>query len=383
MKLAAIVCEYNPFHLGHEYHIEKTKELTGCDGIVAVMSGNFVQRGEPALFSKEIRAKAAALKGADLCLELAPEYAVRPAEGFAEAAVRIITSIPEIKYLSFGAEEEDIDLIKKAAQLLCEEPKAYKTALKEELKKGVSYPRALMQALNETGQFSETKAFLSPNNILAVEYIKALNKAGSEIIPLAVKRRGAGHDSDDEKKEFLSASLIRAAFLDKRADILKKGLPKDIFEMFCQKPFLDIEAFEKMLLSRIDLMAKDEIKEIPEVSEGLENRIKKCVQDADSLLELAQKIKCKRYTMARINRILLRAGLGLKRNEDYPLPPYAKILSFSEKGQEILNRIKKSSQIPIIKNMTALKKSGDKNLIRQYEKEAALDRVYKIFEKKI
>ena len=152
MKLAAIVCEYNPFHKGHQYHIEETKQLTDCDGVVAVMSGSFVQRGEIALFSKEARARAAVLCGADLVLELPPQFAVRSAEAFAFNALKIITSIPEVKYLSFGAESENTESIKRAAEILSEEPEEYKAALKAELKKGISYPDARQRALKKIGE---------------------------------------------------------------------------------------------------------------------------------------------------------------------------------------------------------------------------------------
>jgi len=212
MKLAAIVCEYNPFHKGHQYHIEETKRKTGCDGIVAVMSGNFVQRGEGALFSKETRAKAAVLGGADLVLELAPYFAVQSAEAFSLGALKIITSIPEIKYLSFGAEEENIDILKKAASILTDEPQSYKTALKEELDKGISYPTARQKALLKIGENDAAKALSSPNNILGVEYLKALKKFKSDIVPIAVKRVGAAHDSK-AAGDMVSASYLREAYL--------------------------------------------------------------------------------------------------------------------------------------------------------------------------
>lgn len=378
MNLAAIVCEYNPFHKGHQYHIEETKRLTGCDGIVAVMSGNFVQRGECALFSKEVRAKAAILGGADLVLELAPHFSVRSAEAFAERALKIITAIPEIKYLSFGTEEENIDELKTVAQILKDEPENYKSALKEELNKGFSYPAARQNALVKIGESKAAKVLSYPNNILGVEYIKALKRFNSEIIPVGIKRIGAAHDSMEEDKT-VSASYLREAFYSGDKKAFEKGIPSKVFEILKEEPFVDKKNFEKMLLSRIISMTEEELREILEVSEGLENRIKKAAISAKSLEELAQKVKTKRYTLSRVRRILLCAGLGIKKEEAFSLPPYAKILVYNENGQKILNKIKKNSEIPIVKNMTALKKLGDDAIRTQYEKDAALDRLYAIY----
>lgn len=375
MKLAAIVCEYNPFHKGHQYHIEETKRKTGCDGIVAVMSGNFVQRGEGALFSKEVRSKTAVLGGADLVLELTPFFAVQSAESFALGALKIITSIPEVKYLSFGAEEEDIEILKKAAKILTDEPENYKIALKEELGKGISYPVAREKALINIGEKEIAKALTSPNNILGVEYLKALRGLESNIEPVLVKRVGAAHDSM-ESGEKVSASFLREAYL--KGD--KIAFENGIFgESTSLSSALSKIAFEKMILSRIITMSEEELKEVSEVSEGLENRIKKAAKEANSLEELAEKVKTKRYTLSKLRRILLCAGLGIKKEELYVLPPYAKILAFNENGQKILNKIKKTAGIPIVKNMTALKKLSDKTLLKQYERETELDRLYKLY----
>ena len=378
MKLAAIVCEYNPFHRGHQYHIEETKRKTSCDGIVAVMSGNFVQRGEGALFSKETRAKAAVLGGADLVLELTPFFGVKSAEAFSLGALKIITSIPEIKYLSFGAEEENIEILKKAANILAGEPQNYKTALKKEMEKGVTFPVARQKALIDIGEKDIAKALAYPNNILGVEYLKAIKKFQSDIVPIAVKRIGAAHDSK-EAGDMVSASYLREAFYSGEKDVFEKGITDEVFDILGNVSYLDKENFDKMLLSKIITMSEEELKEISEVSEGLENRIKKIAKEVDTLDELEKRVKTKRYTMSKVRRIFLCAGLGIKKEELYTLPPYAKILAFNENGQKILNRIKKIADIPIIKNMTALKKLNDKNLLKQYERETELDRLYNLY----
>lgn len=367
MKLAAIVCEYNPFHKGHQFHIEETKRITGCDGIVAVMSGNYVQRGEGAIFPKEERAKKAVFGGADLVLELSPLFSVRSAEDFSKSAVKIITSIPEVKYLSFGAEEDNIEPLKRAAEILFKEPCEYKSFLKEELKKGISYPKARENALVKMGEDDAARVLSTPNNILGVEYLKALKSFSSEIEPVLVKRIGAGHDSKEEN-EFPSATYLREEFYRGNRDFSND-----------YKHFLDRENFEKMILSRIISMSEADLMEIAGVSEGLENRIKKAAKVVKTLDELSESVKTKRYTMSKIRRVLLCAGLGIRKIEEDKLPAYAKILDFNEKGQRILNTIKKTAEIPIIKNMTALKKAEEIDLIRQYEKEAALDMLYRLY----
>lgn len=378
MVLAAIVSEYNPFHKGHQFHIEETRRITGADGVIAVMSGSFVQRGEGAIFSKEIRANAAICGGADLVLELAPTFAVQSAERFARGALKIITSIPEVKYLSFGAEDEGIDNIKRAAEILACEPEEYKAALKEELLKGISYPEARQNAFVKIGEKEAAEVLSQPNNILGVEYLKALKRFNSKILPVAIKRKGAVHDSKISG-EFSSASFLRDAFYSGDIKAFESGIPEESAKLFNNQPYLNKENFEKMILSRIISMSEAELKEISEVSEGLENRIRKAALSAKTLEELAQSVKTKRYTMSKVRRILLCAGLGIKKEEAFLLPPYAKILAFNENGQKILNTIKKTSEIPIIKNMTALKKLGDSALIRQYERETELDRLFSIY----
>ena len=378
MKLSGIVCEYNPFHKGHKFHIEETKRKTDCDGVVAVMSGNFVQRGEGAVFSKEVRAKAAIDAGADLVLELSPFFSVRSAEQFALGAVKILSSIPEIKYISFGAEEEDTEKIKKAAEILINEPEDYKAALKEELKKGVSYPVARENALLKIGEDDAAKVLKEPNNILGVEYLKAIKRLDSNISPVSVKRIGAGHDSL-KREETVSASYLRGAFYSGDERDFVSGLPEEVVQGFLDATSLNKSGFEKMIFSKIITMSEDELREISEVSEGLENRIKKAAQNSKSFDELLTNVKSKRYTLSKIRRILLCAGLGIKKEEFYSLPPYAKILAFSENGQRILNTIKKSSDIPVIKNMTALKRLKDNHMIDLYLKEAELDRLYSLY----
>lgn len=380
MKLAGIVAEYNPFHKGHEYHIEETKKITGCDGVVAVMSGNFVQRGEGAIFDKEKRAQAAVLCGADVVLELGAKYAVQTAEVFAENAIHILSSIPEVKYLSFGAECSDINLISDAAKYILEEKSEYKEELKRLLKTGVSYPRARQEAINHAG-FSEIAEIMSsPNNILGIEYVKAILKNNYKIEPYLVKRKGAEHDSDEGADGIFSASKIRGLIQTKDKEKFL-AIPKAAADLFENAPIFDYKSFEKGVLANILMMSRDELKKIAGATEGLENRIKDAAEKAKSLEEFLDAVKTKRYAYSSLRRIAISSYLKIMEEEKYKRPSYIKVLDFSEKGQEILNTIKKTAKIPVIKNMKALKKEEFKDAAKDYETECRIDRLYKLYQK--
>lgn len=375
MKLLGIVSEYNPFHKGHKFHIENAREKSGCDGVVAVMSGNYVQRGEGALFEKSVRAKAAVDGGVDLVLELSPFFSLSSAEKFSFSAVKILSSISEVKFLSFGAESTNLKLFDEAAELLFSEPEEYKEALKESLKSGMSFASAREAAFRALGKEQLLPLISSPNNILGVEYLKALKKLNSDIQPVIIKREGSAHDSL-LKTDMPSASYLREKFLCGDTEEFLRGIPSD----FSGEKFFDKEAFEKMILSKIILMDKEELKEIDGISEGLENRIKEMSRSAESLEELMELVKSKRFAYSRIKRSLVSAGLGIKKEEISPM--YAKVLCFNENGQKILNKIKKTSEIPIVKNMTAIKKLKDETLIKMWEKEVSLDKIYELYLKK-
>ena len=380
MKLAGIICEYNPFHKGHFYHIEETRKKTGCDGIIAVMSGNFVQRGEGAIFEKHLRAKTAISSGADIVFELSPLYAVQSAELFAKSAVKIFSSIPEIKYLSFGAETDDETTLSLIAKELTNESPEFKEEMKKLLKTGISFPKARQEALSKILPHKDTEILSSPNNILGVEYLKSIYSLGSEILPCIIKRKGASHDSKNDTEGFFSASHLRELILENTASALSGKVPDDAFKIFENAPVFDFESFDRAILSGLINIEKEELSKIQGVTEGLENRIKKEAQRAKSLEELSALTKSKRYTASSISRILLSSYLGIKKGDGEKLPQYIKILDFSPRGQEILNTIKKTSKLPIIKNMNGLKKESPA-LREEYERCVRLDRIYSLFTK--
>ena len=304
--ITGIICEFNPFHAGHKYLIDSVKNKN--DGIVCVMSGNFVQRGEFAVYDKFSRAESALKNGADLVIELPCAYSLRSAEGFAKAGVELIEATNAIDRIAFGAECDDIDKLKKTAS----EIKENEQRIKEEMKKGLAYPAARNSVIGS--EILET-----PNNILAVEYIKA-----AKLPCIAVKRIGKGHDSDDEK---YSASEIR------------KNLSAN--------EICTLENCERAVLAKLRCMTANDFLQIEDVTEGLENRIAEMVKISTSLDELYDNIKTKRYTHSRIRRIVLKAYLGINKHFTENVP-YIRILGFNQKGKEILAGMKKSADLPII-----------------------------------
>lgn len=318
--ITGIICEFNPFHRGHKYLIDSVKEEN--DSIVCVMSGNFVQRGEFAVYDKFNRAKTALENGADLVIELPCAYSLRSAEGFAKAGVELLEATNAVDRIAFGAECSDINMLKQAADSIVNKEQE----IKAEMKKGITYPAARKAVIGSS-------LLDTPNNILAIEYIKS-----TKLPCIAVERIGKGHDSDDKK---YSASEIR------------KELPAD--------GICSLKNCEIAVLSKLRGMTAKDFLKIEDVTEGLENRITDMVRISTSLDELYDNIKTKRYTHARIRRIILKAYLGITKEYTEKVP-YIRILGFNSKGQEILAQIKKSANLPIISRY------GDIDALDEYGK---------------
>ncbi len=304
--ITGIICEFNPFHSGHKYLIDTVKE--NSDGVVCVMSGNLVQRGEFAVYDKFIRAKSALENGADLVIELPCVYSVMSANGFAKYAVQIMEATGIVDEIAFGAECGDIDELKSIAEKI----KMYDSQIREKMKDGISYPYARKEIV-------KSNILDTPNNILALEYINETS------LPCrAVKRIGKGHDTDDIK---YSASAIR------------KNLSLD--------EICSVKNCETAILAKLRTMSRDDFLKIQDVSEGLENRIVEAVRDSTSLDEIYDKIKTKRYTRSRIRRIILRAYMGITK-EYVKDVPYIRILAFNERGQNLLCQMKETAKLPVI-----------------------------------
>lgn len=349
MLSAGIISEYNPFHLGHAALISRTR-LAGATHIAAVMSGNFVQRGEPAMLSKWARTRQALENGVDLVIELPLPWAMAGAEKFAFGGAALLNELG-VDWLSFGSECGSIDDLKKASGALLSP--ALREAIQNELKNGTTFARARQQAVSTLFGDEIAGLLAEPNNILGIEYLKALEKLNSRITPFTIRRLGAAHDAEKAESGIASASHIRSviknngdysAFLPKSsAEIVKNEIavgnaPADIFLM------------ERAVLAKLRTMSREDFALLPDISEGLENRVYTAVRKAGSLEEIYSLIKSKRYTHARIRRIVLSAFLGLDSSMNEGVPPYLRVIGLNSRGAEMLHYAKVNTNIPIITN---------------------------------
>lgn len=365
MKVTGIIVEYNPFHNGHLHHIKKSKSLTNCDAIVAVMSGNFVQRGLPAIVDKWTRARMALMNGVDLVIELPLVYSVSSAEFFAGGSISLLNNLGVINNICFGSECGDIETLLYISKILSEEPINFKKFLKDELNEGFSYPLARSKALlkflkvnsSKSLHFENIEEILnSSNNILGLEYCKKLVKLNSNILPFTIKREGGHYNSTVFNEQFSSASSIRKYMKDnKNIDILTNYVPDNVYNLLLNLNRNNYHfTFEDEIFPYIKYkytLYKDSITKLPDVSEGIENRIFKALENTENFNELISHSKTKRYTYTRINRILCQFFLGLENWDTVTLRkepcPYARILGFNSTGSKILKAIKENSTIPI------------------------------------
>lgn len=312
MNFCAVICEYNPFHNGHRYQLERARELSGCEGILCIMSGNFTQRGEPAVFHKYERARHAVLGGADAVLELPAAFAVAPAELFARGALHILASIPSVKALAFGCESGDREAFLKTARATLEETRAFRAALKENLKDGTSYIRARNAALLASGADVDEALLNSPNNILGTEYCRAILAEEADIEPIPIPRIGSGYADDVLRPSFSSATALRAAFSDRSRKVkklLRSNLPA--YAMQTAETYAPLPYPTAALCA---LLAADErdVAACADCSEGLERRILAMVRANPDYEEMLKKTVSKRYTLSRIRRILAQNFLRLR-----------------------------------------------------------------------
>lgn len=369
MSVYGIVAEYNPFHNGHKYQIDEIRKSSDCEGIVAVMSGNFVQRGEPAIMSKYKRAQAALKNGVDLVIELPVQYAVSSAERFSFSAVSILNSLGIVDKLSFGSECGDVGKLIKAAEAVMSD--TVNSEIVEQLKEGANYPVARMNAVEKFFGRETALILKNPNNILAVEYIKALKKLNSNIIPHTVLRVGAEHDSKKETERIASASMIREKLLKKES--IDDFIPANVLSIYKNEIGLgfapaDIKALETAVLASLRLKKADDFKLLPDVSEGIENRIISASKTSGTLAELYDSAKTKRYTHSRIRRIVLYSFLGITKELQNKPPFYIRVLGFNENGKFLLKDAKDKASLPIVTNISDIKKlNGDALKIFDFE----------------
>lgn len=369
MKVTGIIAEYNPFHRGHAYHLTRARELTGADRLLVVMGGNFMQRGEPAIVDKYARAEMALKNGADLVLELPAAAATGSAEYFAEGAVELLDASGVVDALCFGSELGELAPLEKAAALLLEEPEEYRQLLREELKKGKNFPEARESALSAF--FPERELLSAPNNILAIEYLKALRRRNSSIEAVTIPRLGNYHGNDSGQVlplSFASASEIRRQLyaleelLQKSPDQsgswqclmteLENELPPSSFALLkdtlLAAHFVRAEAFALPLHYRL-MQAKDslEFAAYLDVSEELSRRIYSLRQEFTGWNAFVDLVRTRQYTRSRVSRALLHIFLDI-RKEEATLPTHLRVLGFRREASDLLSEIKKKSRLPFI-----------------------------------
>lgn len=379
MKILGLIVEYNPFHNGHLYHLKKSLEITNSTHSIAVMSGNFLQRGEPALFDKYKRAEMAVSNGVDLVVELPTLYACQSAEIFAHGAITLLNSLNCIDSICFGSEHGDIDLLVEISKILINEPDKFKTLLKRNLDEGILFALARSKALSEymlnhtNLNIDENKlndVLSTPNNILGIEYIKSLLKHKSTIKPYSITRIQADYNSETIESNICSATAIRKTLKEYNTlDSISNVVPIKTFELISKSidnnfnPMFDEYYFDTIR----ELVIRDLniLNSYFDVNEGIENKIYKSVFSCKNIFELQQSIKSKRYTLTKVKRILNNILLGITKDDMNTVKnimklPYVRILAFNDKGREIIKQIKLNSEIKIINKFSNVNFEDDK-----------------------
>lgn len=365
MKTVGIIAEYNPFHTGHKYHIQKAKEVTGADYAVVVMSPDFVQRGEPAVFDKYVRTRMALISGADLVLQLPVCYATGSAEYFAQGAVSLLDSIGITDCLCFGGESDNVSLFQSVAEVLNQEPEEYSLRLKELLRLGYTYPKARCEAL--AGHFADKSVssiagFLStPNNILGIEYCRALQKRNSSILPVPVSRIGSQYNSVSLTGQYASATAIRTGLMQESgSEQLLPYIPDECQDIFLSASNAPITIYDFSLLLSQKLIYENDFSSVFDISTDLSDRIitfrNRCI--GCSFEDVVSMLKTKQMTEARIRRALLHLLLDIssKSAEMYRKAGtvfYARILGFRKTASPLLHELKLHSSVPVISKNAA------------------------------
>lgn len=355
MRVVGVIAEYNPLHNGHIYHLEQARANSKADYCVVVLSGNFVQRGEAACTDKFTRTEWALKAGADLVLELPSVYAVAPAERFASGGVRTLAATGVVTDLAFGCEAPDLQTLYQISDIIASEPPALQEAIKKHLSMGKSYPRARFDALSEYGvPRTMLNAIAQPNNILAVEYLRAIRQFAPAIEPLPVTRVGTGYHSEEMVGEYASATAIRKAIVDGRKEILSAmplfvGAPL----MYDDQFIIALDTLSDLMLYAIRRMSAAELANLPDVCEGFENVMYRAVRSVRTLSDFFDEVKTKRYTLARCKRIAVCALLGITNDQVRQLNgsregSYLRVLGFQKKARALISEIARQKTAPLI-----------------------------------
>lgn len=377
MKICAIICEYNPLHYGHLYHIQKAKELSGCDAVMCIQAGNFTQRGEPAITNKYVRARMALEAGADIVVQIPTAYCCSSAEIFALAGVKIANSFDDVTHLAFGCETENFELLKEIAKYFANEPKEYKEKLKKFLDLGDSLPVSRQKAIEELmkedkvefSEITETLNILTkPNNILAIEYLKALIRTKSKIEPIFTTRSNSDYNSADLNGKDSSATAIRTKLLSKqKIRAIKKLVPSFTYKLLKDDidefGLPDLNLYNDLCSYVVKTSLASDYKNVYDVSEGIENRFLESAKKFKDFNELLLDVKTKRYTYTRLKRIVLRLLLKIDKNivsEIYKMDklPFIKVLAFNAEKKDCLSSVSANTNL-IIRNSNIVRNPSE------------------------
>ena len=399
-KIVGIIAEYNPFHRGHAYHIKKAKELANADCTVVLLSGDFVQRGAPAILPKHTRAKMALLGGADIVLELPSFYASSSAEYFARGAVGIFHALGCIDALCFGSEEGTITPCMETAKILVEEPTAFQNTLKEHLKSGLSFPSARKAALlvcyQKQSSLSRDEHFLdSPNNILGIEYCKALLSLNSAIEPITVKREGSSYHAQELTDSYPSTSAIRQtlakpsqtefgqatsdSFDFSLSALWKQVQPEAVAAFsrnFSKEDFLTEDDFSLLLKYKLMSSTPQTLCQAADMSPELAQRILNCLNEFRSFSQFAALLKTKELTRTRINRALLHVLLDISADLPSRTPGYVRLLGFNKNASGFLKTVQKSASLPLLTKAADYKRLLPKEEVPVFEKDIFVSNLY-------
>jgi len=369
MQAVGIIAEYNPFHNGHKWHLENAKKISGCRFSISLISGNFVQRGEPAIIDKWKRAEMAVLSGVDLVIELPVTFAVRSAQYFASGGIRLLQSLGVVSHVCFGAEHSDLPMLRKIASAA--DDLAVIENMKQQLKLGHTYAAALSHALS-TVHAIPPEILNEPNNILAIEYLRAISKYAPQIIPITIRRQQAHYHDTTISGTLASATAIRLALQThlSLADEISQALPDTstgiIAEMLETKRGPAVfDRLSTPVLAKLRTAKLEELEQLPDVTEGLHHKMLDSAIQATSISDLLYLLKSRRYTGTRLQRILTHLLIGTTKQElagfDQSGPLYARVLAFNQRGRQILKRINTNATVPIISKTAKFLKSEQRN----------------------
>ena len=355
MRVTGLIAEYNPFHNGHKYHIEQAKAITGADAVIVVMSGDFVQRGMPAILPKHMRAKAALEAGASAVLELPVCYATGSAEYFAYGAVLLLEKLGCVDSICFGSECGDMELLQKAANVLVDEPAEYREALHRFVRAGDSFPLARQKAL---AAYVSPEVLSEPNNILGLEYLKALARIGSKMKPYTIRRVYSQYHDTDLQEEFSSATAIRKQILSGNMEVLAGQVPVKFLTDLQEASPLYANDFSLLLKYRLLVETKESLLAYADVSEDLANRIINRRNQFQNFEQFCLLLKTREITYSRISRALTHILLGLKNGDDTGIH-YARVLGFCKRDCAVLAQIKRDGEVPMLTKLTAARTLDD------------------------